>query len=67
MTIGWFSSLEPPIFSPRTVGQIADDEFVLVGQFSQPGQKAVGRDTDATLALHAVELLDLALYVEVGL
>lgn len=26
-SFGWFSSLEPPIFSPRTVGQIADEEF----------------------------------------
>ena len=26
-SFGWFSSLEPLNFSPRTVGQIADDEF----------------------------------------
>jgi len=24
---GWFSSLEPPTFSPHSIGQIADDEF----------------------------------------
>lgn len=24
---GWFSSLEPPVFSPRTIDQIADAEF----------------------------------------
>jgi hypothetical protein len=24
---GWFSSLTPPVFSPRGIGQIADDEF----------------------------------------
>lgn len=24
---GWFASLEPPVFAPRSVGQIADDEF----------------------------------------
>ena len=24
---GWFSSLTPPTFSPRSIGQIADDEF----------------------------------------
>jgi hypothetical protein len=26
-SFGWFASLEPPIFSPRTIGQIADAEF----------------------------------------
>lgn len=27
MDFGWFSSLEPPAFSPRSIGRIADDEF----------------------------------------
>jgi hypothetical protein len=33
-SFGWFASLEPPVFTPRTLGQIADAEFATKGSIS---------------------------------
>ncbi len=40
-SFGWFALLEPPVFSARTIGQIADDEF--------------GRDYDLMRQISGVE------------
>jgi hypothetical protein len=34
--LGWFSSLEPPVFTPRPLDEIVQDEFDMWGEFYEP-------------------------------